>query len=39
MTKPLPYGYVKKQEQPSSLLVFIKILDRISLEDKIGHHC
>ena len=37
MTKPLPYGCIKKQEQPSSLLVFNKILDRISHEDKIGH--
>ena len=30
MIKPLSYGYIKKQEHPPSLLVFNKILDRIS---------
>ena len=37
MTKPLPYGFIKKQEHPSSLLEFKKILDKISHDDKIGH--
>ena len=36
MTKPLPYGCIKRQEHPPSLLEFNKILDRISHEDKIG---
>ena len=37
MTKPLPYGCVKRQEHPPSFVKFNKILDRISHEDKIGH--
>ena len=37
MTKPLPYGFIKKQEHPSSLLEFKKILDKISHDDKIGY--
>ena len=37
MTKLLPYGCIKRQEHPPSLVEFIKILDRISHEDKIGH--
>ena len=37
MTKPLPYGCIKKQVNPPSLLEFNKILDKISHEDKIGH--
>ena len=37
MTKPLPYGCMKRQEHPPSFVKFNKILDRISHEDKIGH--
>ena len=37
MTKLLPYSCIKRQEHPPSLVEFIKILDRISHEDKIGH--
>ena len=37
MTKPLPYGCIKKQEHRPSLLEFNKILDRISQNDNIGH--
>ena len=37
MTKPLPYGCIKKQEHPPSLLEFNKILDKISHDNKIGH--
>ena len=37
MTKALPYGCIKKQEHPLSLLEFNKILDKISHDDKIGH--
>ena len=37
MTKPLLYGYIKKQEHPPSLLEFNKILDKISHGDKVGH--
>ena len=35
MTKPLPYGCIKKQEHPPSLLEFYKILDKISHGNKI----
>ena len=35
MTKPLPYGCMKRQEHPPSLVEFKKIFDRISHEDKI----
>ena len=37
MTKPLPYGCIKKQEHPSSLLELYKILDKISHGNKIVH--
>ena len=37
MTKPLRYGCIKKQEHPSSLLEFNKILEKISHDVKIGH--
>ena len=37
MTKPLPYGCIKKQKTPPSLLEFNKILDRISHDDNIEH--
>ena len=37
MTKPLPYGCIKKQKHSPSILEFNKILDKISHEDKIGH--
>ena len=37
MTKPLPYGCIKKQEHPLSLLEFSKIMDKISHEDKIRY--
>ena len=37
MTKPLPYGCMKRQEHPPSFVKFNKILDRISHKDKIGH--
>ena len=37
MTKPLPYGCIKKQENVSSLTEFNKILDKISHEGNIGH--
>ena len=36
MTKILPYGCIKRQEYPPSLVEFNKILDRISHEDKKG---
>ena len=41
MTKALPYGCIKKQKQKTkktTLLEFNKILDKISHDDKIGHH-
>ena len=37
MTKALPYGCIKRQEHPPSLVEFNKILDKISHEDNIGH--
>ena len=37
MTKPLPYGYIKKQGHVPNLLESTKILDRISHEDPVGH--
>ena len=37
MGKPLPYGCIKKQEYPLSLPEFIRISDKISHDDNIGH--
>ena len=37
MTKPLPYGCIKKQPHLRSMLEFNKILHRISHEDSIRH--
>ena len=37
MTKPLPYGCIKKQEHPPSLTEFNRILDKIFHNDNIGH--
>ena len=37
VTKPLPYGFIKKMETVLNLLEFNKILDKISHEDTIGH--
>ena len=37
MTKPLPYGCIKKHKNFPSLLELNAILDRISHEDNIGH--
>lgn len=37
MTKPLPYGCIKKQEKIPSLVVFNIILNNILHKDKIGH--
>ena len=37
MTKPLPYGCIKRKENPPTLMEFNQILDRISHKDKIGH--
>ena len=37
MTKPLPYGCIKKEEHTPSILEFNKILDSISHEDSRGH--
>ena len=37
MTKPLPYGCIKRKENPPTLMELNQILDRISHEDKIGH--
>lgn len=37
MTKPLPYGCIKKQDKVPSMTEFNKILDSISHNDTIGH--
>ena len=37
MTKPLPYGCIKKQEHVPSMTEFNKILDKISHDDNIRH--
>ena len=37
MTKPLPYGCIKKQEHVPSIIEFNKILDKISHEYSIGY--
>ena len=37
MTKPLPYGCIRKQEYVPNISEFDKILDSISDEDSIGH--
>ena len=37
MTKPLPYGCIKKQEHVPSMTEFNKILDKISHDDNIGY--
>ena len=37
MTKPFPYGCIKKQEHVPSMTEFNKILDKISHNNNIGH--
>ena len=37
MTKPLPYGCIKRRDRPPTLAEFNKILDEISYEDPTGH--
>ena len=37
MTKPLPYGCIKKEVKVSTMTEFNQILDRISHDDEIGH--
>ena len=37
MTKPLPYGCIKKNDTVPTMTEFNKILDCISHDDKIGH--
>ena len=37
MTKPLPYGCIKKRDNVPTMTDFNKILDCISHDDKIGH--
>ena len=37
MTKPLPYGCIKRQVKVPSLTEFDKILDRISHGNNISH--
>ena len=36
MTKPLPYGYIKKMKKIPTFYEFNKILSNLSHEDKIG---
>ena len=37
MTKPLPYGCIKKQDKVPTLIEFNMILDSLSHNDNIGH--
>ena len=37
MTKPQPFGCIKKIDQPHNLAEFNKILNEISYEDSVGH--
>ena len=37
MTKPLPYGYIKKMKKIPTFYEFHKILNNIYHEDKMGH--
>ena len=37
MTKPLPYGCIKKKDRPPTLAEFNKILNEISHKDSTGH--
>ena len=37
MTKPLPYGCIKKQKEISDIKEFNLILENLSHEDNIGH--
>ena len=37
VTKPLPYGCIKKQEHVPSMTEFNKILDKISHDNNTGH--
>ena len=37
MTKPLPFGCIKKKENPPTLVEFSSILDGLSRNDDIGH--
>ena len=41
MTKPLPYGCIKKRDKPPTLAEFNEIINEVSHEDSIGHlfHC
>ena len=37
MTKPSPFGCIKKKENPPTLVEFSKILDSLSYDDSVGH--
>ena len=37
MTKPLPFGCIKKRENPPILTEFSRILDALSHDNNIGH--
>ena len=37
MTKPLPYGCIKKKDNPPTLVEFNRIFNNLSHEDTIGH--
>ena len=37
MTKPLPFGCIKKKENPPTLVEFSRILDTLSRDNNIGH--
>ena len=37
MTKPLPYGCIEKKKRVPSLEELTALLEKVTLEDKIGH--
>ena len=37
MTKPLPYGCIKKKKHVPSLEELTTLLENVTLEDKLGH--
>ena len=37
MTKPLPYGCIKKRDQSPTLAEFNKIINEVSHADSVGH--
>ena len=37
MKEPLPYGCIKKKDNPPTLVEFNRVLNNLSHEDTVGH--